>query len=199
MRLREQLAIVVVLSGFLLQSCSDRGGETPAKIAGSEWLRSDRGGSSFDVLAYPLNEDELIYFESMLPALESAAAKYPENWERIAEAEDPVFAAKSDSVWSEAGVSGRDVIAAMLKLTFLREFGASEESLESELKQNLAWLEERLKGAEDSAELQQTANSLRALIKVVEAHREANAFSFYASNQARIDAALDRFTAIGEE
>lgn len=168
-------------------------------MAGSEWLDPNRGGGVYDVLVYPIDGDELSYLESVLPAIESAAAKYPKNWERISEAEDPVLAAGPDPLWTEAQVSGRDVIAVSLKLAFLWEYASEGELDEAEMKRNLDWLEQRLEGDESSEELQETANGLRALIKVVEAHREKDTIAFYSANQNRIDAALDRFTAIGEQ
>lgn len=199
MRLREVYAVFVPLLCLLLQSCSNQEDVPAGKVTGSEWLEVSRGGSAYDVLAYPLNGDELKYIESVLPAIEAAAAKYPKNWEKIAEAEDPVLAAGPDPLWAEAAVSGSDVIAVSLKLTFLWEFASDAELNEAEMKRNLEWLEERLKGDEGSEELQQAANGLRALVKIFEAHRDANAFAFYLENQERIDAALDRFTAIGEQ
>lgn len=153
----------------------------------------------YDVLAYPLTEDELVYFESALPLLEAAAAKNETLWSDISSAEDPSEASEQGGFWSEAGLRGSDVIAVSLKLTFLSEFASADESMELDMRENLAWLEERLKGKDANPELFETADSIRMILGVVVINREAGAFAFYAENKTRIDAALDRFTSIGEQ
>ncbi|EDY84906.1 hypothetical protein VDG1235_4540 [Verrucomicrobiia bacterium DG1235] len=186
----------IALLAFCLSACS------PApdyRVAGSVWLSSEKGGTKYDVLAYPLVEDELAYLESVFPALELAATKYPDLWAGISKADDPRDAARQNAFWNEAGVLGADLIAINLKLTFLSEFGSTDEADERQLRTNLAWLEERMKGENAKPELWDSANSIRAILGVIEAHQDSGAFVFYANRKARVDAALDRFTGIGEQ
>lgn len=152
----------------------------------------------YDVLAYPLTEDELAYFEAALPLLEAAAAEHGVLWSGISSAEDPTEASAQGEFWSVAGLRGSDVIAVSLKLTFLSEFASADESMELDMRENLAWLEQRLKGEDANPELFETADSIRMILGVVVINREAGAFDFYSENRARLDAALDRFTSIGE-
>jgi len=153
----------------------------------------------YDVLAYPLDEDELAYFETNMATLEAGAASKPELWESIAVADDPVWAASQTRFWQGTGLNGEDVIAVSLKLTFLWEFASSDEPIKEEIRESLQFLEERMQSGDASPELLATANSMQALLTVIEAHEEAGAFTFYAENKERVDAALDRFTSIGEQ
>ncbi|MBK1878920.1 hypothetical protein [Pelagicoccus mobilis] len=169
------------------------------QVAGAHWLESKQGGGMYDVLAYPLVEDELTYLEGSFAALESAAAANPEVWEEIAVADDLIWAANQGSFWDGADLLGPDVIAVSLKLTFLWEFASAEESMEDDIRENLKFVEQRAQQEGATAELLATADTMRALLNVIEAHKEAAAFEYYAENKERIDAALDRFTSIGEQ
>lgn len=192
--MRNILALSLTVFVFLGTACS------PApehQVAGARWLDAKTGGSMFDVLAYPITEDELIYFEAKLPLIEVAARKHEEVWNEISTAEDPSVSARENEIWEECGVLGSDIMAVTLKLDFLREYGSVDESVETDLRANVVWLEERMKGADASPELFETANVIRATLGVIEAHRSAGAFESYKKNAARYDAALDRFTSIG--
>ncbi|MDQ8181733.1 hypothetical protein [Pelagicoccus sp. SDUM812005] len=184
---------------FLFSCSSQPEPEPESQVSGSKWLIGDTGGNMYDVLAYPLTEDELAYFEASLPLLEKAAAKHSELWLEIAYEEDPSVVATQGKVWSSAGLLGRDVIAVNLKLTFLSEFATAEEEMELDMRENLAWLEGRLAGEDANPELFEAADTIRMILGVIVINREAGAFAFYKENQARIEAALDRFTAIGEQ
>ncbi|MDQ8188208.1 hypothetical protein [Pelagicoccus sp. SDUM812002] len=184
---------------FLFACSSKPDPEPESQIAGAKWLAAEEGGNMYDVLAYPLTEDELAYFESALPLLETAAEKHSQLWSEIAYEEDPSVVAAPGKVWSEAGLLGRDVIAANLKLTFLSEFASAEEGMEQDMRENLLWLEQRLQGDDAKPELFETADSIRMILGVISINRKAGAFAFYEENRARIDAALDRFTSIGEQ
>ncbi|MBC2605859.1 hypothetical protein [Pelagicoccus albus] len=191
----EVLAALFLLSS-LLAACSPK---PERKVAGSEWLEAERGGSSYDVLAYPLTEDELVWFESSLPILETIAREHSSEWAHISESEDPSEAAQQGVFWKRSGVLGSDVMSVMLKLTFLQEFSDADETVETDMRENLAWLEKRMEGGEAKQELLEMADSIRSILTVLEAHREAKAFQFYLQNKVRMDAALDRFLAVGEQ
>lgn len=192
--------LLVSLPLLFLFACSSKPEPEPeSRIAGAKWLAAEEGGNMYDVLAYPLTEDELVYFEASLPLLEAAAEKLPTLWSEIAYEEDPSVVAAPGKVWSEAGLLGRDVIAVNLKLTFLSEFASAEEGMEQDMRENLAWLERRLEGEDANPELFEAADSIRMILGVIVINREAGAFAFYAENKARIEAALDRFTSIGEQ
>lgn len=186
----------LILVTLLFTACSPK---PPSQVAGSDWLDPEKGGSAYDVLAYPLTEDELAYFELALPVLEATSIKQPQLWSDISSAEDPSFAAEESAFWEEAGLLGQDVIAVSMKLLFLREFASAEEGMEADLQSSLAWLEKRIATDPSKIELLETADSIRANLLVIEAHRKAGAFTFYTQNKDRLDAALDRFTSIGEE
>lgn len=170
-----------------------------SQVAGAKWIEVGAGGNRLDVLAYPLVEDELVYFEAILPRLEKVALDQRDLWSEISSAEDPVSAALQNEYWDEAGVLGTDVIAASLKLTFLAEFASAEQGMEVDMRENLNWLEQRLKGADAKPELFEAADSIRMILGVISIHRESGTFVYYAQNQERLDAALDRFAAIGEQ
>ncbi len=198
--MNKSLLPVFVLVSLLIGACSSKPVPEPeSQVAGAKWLAVDEGGNVFDVLAYPLTEDELAYFERALPQLEKAALKYPDIWSDIAYEEDPSVVAAQGKIWNEAGLLGRDVIAVNLKLTFLSEFAPAEEGMEQDMRENLSWLEERLKGEDATAELFEAADSIRMILGVISINREAGAFSYYEENKVRMDAALDRFTSIGEQ
>lgn len=196
LRMKTRLYSSVALLVFVLTACSER---PDYKISGAQWLEAGAGGGMYDVLAYPLNEDELVYLEQGLEAIEGVASKNRGVWEQIATGEDLVWAASQKGFWSEVGLIGGDVIAVSLKLTFLWEFASAEENLEADIRESLAFVEARSGAGGANAERLATADSLRALLTVIEAHKESGAFEFYAKNKARIDAALDRFTSIGDE
>lgn len=193
-------SLLVSLPLLFLFACSSQPEPPPeSQVAGAKWLAADQGGNMYDVLAYPLTEDELAYFEQALPALQEAAETHPKIWSQIAYAEDPSVVAAPGEVWSEAGLLGRDVIAVNLKLTFLSEFATAEEGMEQDMRENLAWLETRLAGEDAHPELFEAADSIRMILGVIAINREAGAFAFYEENKARVEAALDRFTSIGEQ
>lgn len=171
------------------------------RVAGAHWLEAEAPERDpvRDVLGYPLSESEFDYLESVLARVEEAAKQHPKVWDAVSSAESPVEAAERNKVWSAAEVLGEDVIAITTKLTFLREFASADEPVEEEMRANLAWLEERLQGEAADPELSEAANYIRAMLGVIEAHQRAGAFELYRDNQARMDAALDRFTSIGDQ
>lgn len=197
--LRSLLLLLLVPVLFLFACSSKPEVDRENQVKGALWIGENGGGSTFDVLAYPLTEDELVLFEESFPALEAAAKRHGDLWAEVFSAEDPAVAAEQGEFWDEAGLLGSDILAVSLKLTFLAEFATAEEGMEDDMRQNLAWLEERLKGEDAKPELFETADSIRMILGVISIQRESGAFDYYEENKARIDAALDRFTSIGEQ
>ncbi len=185
---------------LVLSACSPKPKPVfESQVAGAKWIEENAGGNRLDVLAYPLTEDELVCFENALPRLEEAAAKFGDYWVEVFLAEDPVVAARQSDFWDAAGLLGTDVIAVSLKLTFLAEFASADEGMEQDMRNNLDWIEQRLKGENGKPELFEAADSIRMILGVIAIHRESGAFDYYAENRERLDAALDRFAAIGEQ
>lgn len=169
------------------------------RVEGARLLDVERATEDvvYDVLAFPITREEAAYLSASLDQIATAAQRHPQAWLEIQSSDNPVFAARANEVWKRAEVLGEDIIAINLKLTFVQEYLSSEEPVQ-DLRRNLEWLERRAQDAPSDAELEESADHIRKLLRIIDEHQASDSFAFYRSNQAELDAMLDRFRSIGE-
>ncbi|MDQ8202403.1 hypothetical protein [Pelagicoccus sp. SDUM812003] len=186
----------LLLAGFL-SAC---GMKKDYEVGGAEALSDENADASvvYRVIEYPVTEYELDYLQQAMDRLQGVVPNHPEIWSSIQSSDDPVAAAQRNAVWKDAELNGEDVLAVTMKLTFLREFSDQRGETEG-LRENLRWLEGRLKDRPEDEELSSAAQGIRQLIKAIEILERSGSFDFYVRNQEAMDAALDRFRSIGEQ
>ncbi len=168
-------------------------------VKGAELLDNPEANEdvTFDVIAYPLTEDELAFFLDSMPRVIEAVTDRKATWQAIQTAENPVQAIRRHRAWRDAEVSCEDFMAVFIKANFIYEYRLEPVSME-DAKANLATFEAKVRLGKADRELRLATQSLKFMTDVVEAYERSGAFALYEKNQAAIDEAVEGLKSIGE-
>lgn len=193
-----RLAVPALLAAAaLLWGCS--GPPKVYVVKGAELLDNPEANEEiiFDVIAYPLTDDELAFFLESMPRVLQAVTDRKATWQAIQTADNPVQAIRRHRAWRDAEVSCEDFMAVFIKANFIYEYLLEPVSME-DAKANLATFETKVRLGKADRELRLATQSLKFMTEVVEAYESSGAFALYLKNQDVIDDAVERLKSIGE-
>src|SRR5690606_5435775 len=153
-------ALVLAL-GFL-HGCGEP--QPEYRVRGADRLARGEAGAEalYDIIAYPLNEDELSYFLSNLDPFLQAVEPHAASWAAVQSMPDPTRSMREHPVWELSGIRCEDFMAAYAKLDFMSGYFESEPLRPAELDETIGRLERAREGEADP-ELDAAIAQLRQL------------------------------------
>lgn len=194
-RRRVWLVAAPLLAGLGLIGCSEP--QADYAVRGAALLA--RGEASdetvYDIIAYPMDADELAYFLANIDPFLTAVEPHEASWLAVQAMPDPTRSMRDHPVWRASGIRCEDFMAAYAKMDFMSGYFASEPLRPEELDQTIARLERSLESEADP-ELVEAVAQMRQLARIAPLYGESQE-RFYRANAAEIERALHRFRSVG--
>ncbi|MEM9158628.1 MAG: hypothetical protein AAGB46_06225 [Verrucomicrobiota bacterium] len=172
------------------------------RVGGVELLedQSDVEDVMFDVLAFPLTEEELELFLGGADSVLDWAEDHPNEWVSAGESLEPLVAVRELKVWRREDLDADEFSLLLAKVLFTLELQADTNSVEG-MKKELAEMEMDLRDTSIPAEhrelIREGYEQFEQLIGLAEKVGPVNR-AVYLKHQDRVDALMLRFDAVGE-